>query len=782
MSMSRLSRPQPEPSIRPKLVSRLELAHDGTLSGFAYDAHAPERRYTVEILLDGLVFSTAYADAFVPELSEPWLQASCGFAVTIEPDLLRAARILEARLANLGTVVGQPIDLESGRASLVDLCKTCELRWLGGLHFQGWIDSEPALFLEAIIDGEAVAQVHAAAWTHVGEAAAHRNARAFDFHVPQRFADGRVHRASLRREDGEPIPTTAVFVAFPDGLAGMIDALGGYDAERLRGKLYDQLIPASLPLADYVNWRDRFPLLVPLASGLSLAVMIAGAAGAEQTLAALETQTHESWTAGFIDGEPLSVDTDALLEFLDDAASDAHHVVITMAGMVLEPNALARIAAAFDAYPDAIALYGDLDFLAEDGRLWPLAFPAFDYERMLEQGYCAHLFAVRRDALLTGLETRPDNLYRLFNCLLDHLGPRQDNILHLPGALATLPNLDRTNASRRLAAASQMHLDARAVSADVTPQQGNLFPAVRIGRAISRQRVTVVIPIRDRLPLLRTCLDSIAPAVERCRADILVVDNDSVDPDTIAYLANLSKRGVRTLRVEGPFNFARLNNQACAVLDSDVLCLLNNDIEAGSDDWLEEMLTRLAEPDVGAVGALLTWPGGVVQHGGVVLGMNFAATHAFTDRFADDPGFLDQLLVTHGCSAVTAACLATRRNDYLAVGGMDEARFAIAFNDVDYCLRLRQAGKRIVFTPHAKLVHAESASRGADDRADRRGRFERELNLLRARWGEWLNEDPSYNPQLSRDGIPYSGLAWPPGPRAPRYNHLEPARDVPLGF
>jgi GT2 family glycosyltransferase len=292
----------------------------------------------------------------------------------------------------------------------------------------------------------------------------------------------------------------------------------------------------------------------------------------------------------------------------------------------------------------------------------------------------------------------------------------------------------------------------------------------------------VIIPTRDRLSLLRTCLDSIAPAVQRCGADILVVDNDSTDPDAIDYLADLPRRGIRTLRIEGPFNFARLNNQAASMLDSDVLCLLNNDIEASSDDWLEEMLTRLSEPDVGAVGALLTWPGGVVQHGGVVLGMNFAATHAFTDRLSEDPGFLDALRVAHECSAVTAACLATRRSDYLAMGGMDEARFAVAFNDVDYCLRLRQAGKRIVFTPHAKLVHAESASRGKDDRADRRDRFERELNLLRARWGESLNEDPTYNPQLSRDGVPYSGLAWPPGLRSPRYNHILPARDLPSGF
>ncbi|MGY3604024.1 MULTISPECIES: glycosyltransferase family 2 protein [unclassified Bradyrhizobium] len=782
MSIARVTRTAP--AAKPKLISRLALAHDSTVSGFVFDPEAPERRFTVDILLDGLVLRTTYADSLVMELFEQGLDGAYGFAVTLEPNLLQAASVLEARLANLGTPVGHPIDLENDSA-LVDLRPTSELRWLGGLHFEGWIDSEIAATLEAIVDGETVAQVRATAWTHIGDNAngqGSRNARAFDFHVPQRFADGRVHRIGLRKEDGEQVRATAVFVAFPDGLARMIDAIGGHGAERLRGKLYDQLIPASLPLADYANWRDRFPLPEPQTSRLQLAVVIAGTDGTQQTLSTLETQSHENWTAGVIDGQPLCIDSDAVLEFLEDAASDAQHVVVTMAGMSLEPNALARIAAAFDAYPDATAVYGDLDFLAGDGRLWPLAFPAFDYERMLEQGYCAHLFAVRREALLAGLEARPDNLYRLFNCLLDHTDPRQANILHLPGALATLPKFNRVNAASRLSAASHMHLRVRGIGAEVSQQQGNLFPAVRIKRPIAHERATVIIPTRDRLSLLRTCLDSIAPAVERCRADILVVDNDSAAPETIDYFANLRRRGIRTLRIEGPFNFARLNNQAATMLDSDVLCLLNNDIEASSDDWLEEMLTRLAEPGVGAVGALLTWPGGVVQHGGVVLGMNFAATHAYTDRFGDDPGFADQLLIAHECSALTAACLVTRRNDYLAVGGMDEARFAVAFNDVDYCLRLRQTGKRIVFTPHAKLVHAESASRGKDDRADRRDRFERELNLLRARWGELLNDDPTYNPQLSRDGIPYSGLAWPPGPRTPRFNNLPPARDIPPGF
>jgi GT2 family glycosyltransferase len=773
------------PIAEPELVSQLALSDDGTVSGFVFDPQAPERRFTVDILLDGLVLKTAHADAFAPECCGQDHSNTCGFAIIIDPDLLRAARLLSARVANLETPIGCPIDLENNNAAPVDLRPTGKLRWLGGLHFQGWIDSEAAVTLEAIVDGESVAQARTAGWTHIGGEAvgeASRNVRAFDFHVPQRFADGRVHRILLRREDGEQIPATAVFVAFPDGLAGLIDVVGGYEAERLRGKLYDQLIPASLPLHDYADWRDRFPLPEPQPSSLRLAIVIAGSDGAQQTLSTLETQSNENWTAGAIDGQPLLIDSDAMLEFLQNAAPDASHVVVAMAGVALERNALARIAAAFDAHSDAVAIYGDLDFLADDGRLWPLAFPAFDYERMLEQGYCAHLFAVRRDALIAALRTRPDNLYRLFNSLLDRTGPQQANFLHLPGALATMPVFDRTKAGRLLSAASRLHLRSRGIDAEATEQRGNFFPAVRIRRPFVRHRTTVIIPTRDRVSLLRTCLDSIAPAIKRCRADILVIDNDSGHPETIGFLADLPRRGIRTLRIEGPFNFARLNNRAAAELDTDILCLLNNDIEAVSDDWLEEMLTRLVEPDVGAVGALLTLPGGVVQHGGVVLGMNFSVAHACTDRVIDDPGFLDQLLVAHECSALTAACLATRRSDYLAVGGMDESRFAVAFNDVDYCLRLREAGKRIVFTPHAKLIHAESVSRGSDARADRRDRFEHELNLLRARWGEMLNDDPTYNPQLSRDGVPYGGLAWPPGPRNPRYNRPPRGHDLPLGF
>jgi GT2 family glycosyltransferase len=366
--------------------------------------------------------------------------------------------------------------------------------------------------------------------------------------------------------------------------------------------------------------------------------------------------------------------------------------------------------------------------------------------------------------------------------MLDRCELQQRRILHLPGSLACLPKIDAKGASAQLESATLHHLHARNVEATVAAGRGEFFPAVTVVRATRRLKTTVVIPTRDRFSLLRACIESIRPALERSNADILIVDNDSADQEALEYLGGLSRRGTRILRVEGPFNFAQLNNRAVAALDSDVICLLNNDVEARTDDWLEEMLTRLSESDVGAVGALLTYPGGVVQHGGVVLGANFGAAHAFTDRLLDNPGYLDLLRVAHECSAVTAACLLTRRTDYLEVGGMDETHFGVAFNDVDYCLKLREAGKRIVFTPHARLVHAESASRGTDAQPDKRDRFERELEMLRARWGKCLLEDPSYNPQLSRDGVPYRALAWPPGPLHPRSNSPPQARDLPPGL
>jgi GT2 family glycosyltransferase len=292
-----------------------------------------------------------------------------------------------------------------------------------------------------------------------------------------------------------------------------------------------------------------------------------------------------------------------------------------------------------------------------------------------------------------------------------------------------------------------------------------------------RLGVTIVIPSRNRRPSLQACIESIRPAVDKAKAKILVVDNDSADPDMLAFLAEIENDVVSVLRVPGGLNFPRLNNYAARAAKSDLLCFLDNDNRALDEDWLGEMLGRIAADDVGAVGALMIWPSRVVRHAGIVLGPSFSAMRSFNDRIEDDPGYGDLLRVAHECSAVTAACLLTRRRDYLKVGGMDEVRFPVNFNDVDYCLKLRALGRRIVFTPHAKLVYHGTASD-----PDRCERFERELQNLRAKWGSVLAADPYYSPVLSLDAIPFSALAWPARTMDARINLPPHASDIPPGF
>jgi len=400
---------------------------------------------------------------------------------------------------------------------------------------------------------------------------------------------------------------------------------------------------------------------------------------------------------------------------------------------------------------------------------------------MLEQGYCAHLFVARRDAAERALDAGASDLYRLFNGMLDQEGSRAA-VIHLPGPLGTLPPIDPASGGRVLAAATSAHLKARGIAAKVAAGAGGLFPSARVSRTSRHVSTTVVIPVRNRPALLRACLESIGPAVASARAEIIIVDNDSTDTAMLEYLDELDGRLALVLRVPGPFNFARLSNIAAEKADTDTLCLLSNDIKALDEAWLREMHGRMVEQDVGAVGALLLWPSGVVQHGGIVLAPGIGAAHAFSDRLHTDPGYADLLRVAHERSAVTAACLLTRRSDYLAMGGMDELRFPAAFNDVDYCLKLRAAGKRIVFTPHARLRHLESTRRGADQAPDRAPWLERELRVLRARWGEHLLNDPYYNPLLSLDPVPFSALAWPPRAMVPRRNERPAPMDIPSGI
>lgn len=266
-------------------------------------------------------------------------------------------------------------------------------------------------------------------------------------------------------------------------------------------------------------------------------------------------------------------------------------------------------------------------------------------------------------------------------------------------------------------------------------------------------RVSVIIPTRDGHDLLSRVVDGLIHRTDHPDLEIVVVDNGSTDPRLAALYDRLlaGRPGSRIVRDASPFNFSRLVNRGIAAATGDSVLLLNNDVEILAATWLTEMIECLAFRDVGIVGARLLYPGGTLQHAGVIVGLGRYAGHWYVERPGETPGPMNRLRLRQSLSAVTGACMLVTRACLDAVGPFDEERFAIAYNDVDFCLRARRAGFRIVWTPNATLVHHESATRGSDEAPDKVARFLREKDALENRHATSLFEDPAFNPWYSRD-------------------------------
>jgi len=274
--------------------------------------------------------------------------------------------------------------------------------------------------------------------------------------------------------------------------------------------------------------------------------------------------------------------------------------------------------------------------------------------------------------------------------------------------------------------------------------------------------VSLIIPTRNGLHLIRQCINSILDKTTYTNYEILIVDNGSDDPETLHYFNSLSNDArIRVLRDDSPFNYSALNNAAVLQARGELLGLVNNDIEVISPDWLSEMVSLALQPAIGTVGAKLLYPDNTLQHGGVVLGLGGVAGHAGKHALQPNHGYFGRTGLISSFSAVTAACLVMRKAVYLEVGGLNEKDLTIAFNDVDFCIRVREAGYRNVWTPYAELYHHESATRGIEDNPQKQARFDAEVNYMRQQWADLLTKDPAYslNLTLEYDGI---GLAWPP--------------------
>lgn len=260
--------------------------------------------------------------------------------------------------------------------------------------------------------------------------------------------------------------------------------------------------------------------------------------------------------------------------------------------------------------------------------------------------------------------------------------------------------------------------------------------------------VTVIIPTRNQCALLQTCISGVQ-GTDYPDLQAVVIDNDSDDPATLAYLDELELRGVRVMRIPGPFNFSALNNAAVREIGTDILCFLNNDVEMIRFDWLRPLVAQAVRGDIGAVGAQLLYSDGTIQHAGVVTGLGGGAGHAHRFQKPEDAGYFRRASLPQLVSAVTAACLVVEREKFLSVGGFDEIDFPVAFNDVDLCLKLNERGWQSFYEPRSVLVHHESKSRGSDSSRINRDRFAGELAALKRKWGTDLTCDPFHHPYLS---------------------------------
>jgi GT2 family glycosyltransferase/uncharacterized coiled-coil protein SlyX len=415
----------------------------------------------------------------------------------------------------------------------------------------------------------------------------------------------------------------------------------------------------------------------------------------------------------------------------------------------LAPEALLAVAAKLGGDPALDLVYSDEDKLDERGRrIEPFFKPEWSPDLLLSMNYVSHLTVVRRTLLEAVGGLRPGFDGSQDYDLVLRLVERTQRIGHVPRVLYHW---------RQVPGSASVTADAKpyAVESAWRALEEALVRRGTPGRIGSRRKgiydahyavfgqplVSIVMPTRDHATVLRTCVRSIESSTTWPRWDLTVVDNGSVDGEALAYLEEL-KHCHRVVRDARPFNWSALNNGAVRGAKGEYLLFMNNDMEVIGAEWMEMMLEHAQRPEVGAVGARLLYPDGSVQHAGVVLGIGGAANHAFRRLPREDPGYFGLAQVVRNVSAVTGACMMVRREVFDQMGGFDE-RLPVAFNDIDFCLKLRKAGYLIVYTPFAELYHHESATRRSlhppEDEA-----------LLRNRWCEELLDDPYYSPNLTR--------------------------------
>jgi O-antigen biosynthesis protein len=440
---------------------------------------------------------------------------------------------------------------------------------------------------------------------------------------------------------------------------------------------------------------------------------------------------------------------------------------------LLPAHALAYMVMAIEAQPDVQMLYSDEDKIDENGkRSDPYFKTAWNVDLFYSHNLVTHLALYRRELIKRtgGLrnEFAGAQDYDLVLRVIEHIKPEQ--IAHVPfilyhwrahaGSTATAD----LNIKPYAMLAGERALNAHFKRQGITARAqfiGHGFRA-RYKLPDIQPTVSIIIPTRNAVELVRTCIESIKARTIYKNYEIVLVDNGSDDPAALAYFAEQAQApNFMLIRDDSPFCYSAINNKAASQAHGEILCFLNNDIEVINPDWLNELVSHACRPGIGAAGARLLYPNGTLQHAGIVLGIGGWAGHAHKGFSSLAHGYVGRATLISSFSAVTGACMAVQRKHFEAVGGFDEVNLRVACNDVDLCLKFTELGLRNVYTPFASLYHHESATRGYEDTPEKKARFQREVDHMWSRWPQMMAKDPAYSPNLTLDHEDFS-LAWPP--------------------
>lgn len=547
-------------------------------------------------------------------------------------------------------------------------------------------------------------------------------------------------------------------------------------------KRYDSLIADD---ADSIRRHIENFASRPVVS-LSLAVGLAGPELVAETIASVRDQIYPGWELCVSSLADLSEELagvvesacrgDSRITWLRGAGITSVHrgrqaglreatgefVAILHEGDRLAPHALYEVVLAIQGAA-ADLVYSDHDLITEDGERHAPSFKTdWNLDLFLECNFMADLVVFRSDLVAQAggypAGARETAAHELAAHVVSLVPDRR--IRHIPSVL-----YHRRSPRRMLEEGLPLGKARVPLGA---PLRSALLQS-RSARVVTdaRPRVSILIPTRNRFDLLCACVGSVLAKTTYADFEIIIIDHENTEPATLAYFEKLAAEPrVRIVPYGGPFNYSAMNNAAVRQARGDIIVLLNNDTEVISPDWLERMVDHAWQTGVGAVGALLLFPSGAIQHAGMVLGLTGVAGHIFGG--CAGPGLYqsNRLETPTTVSGVTAACLAVRKSIYLEVGGLNEQDLAVAYNDVDLCLKIRAAGYRNVWTPHAVLYHHESPSRGSDADPRNRARWEAERDYMVRTWGGRLDEDPFYNVNLALDS-PVCDLAFPPRRRRP---------------